>query len=79
MVAGLRANLEAAAIRFDPKPFVSHVTLVRKSEGLGGAPHWKPLVWEVRDFALVRSVPVDGGVRYEVMERFAAQGGETGA
>ena len=79
MVADLRAKLDAAAIRFDPKPFVSHLTLVRKSLGLAGAPRWKPLVWDVRDFALVRSVPVDGGVRYEVMERFAAQGGETGA
>ena len=72
MVVDLRARLEDAAIRFDPKPFVSHVTLVRKSSGLAGAPRWKPLVWDVRDFALVRSVPVDGGVRYEVMERFAA-------
>ncbi len=73
MVADLRAGLEAAAIHFDPKPFVSHVTLVRKSSGLAGAPRWTPLAWDVRDFALVRSVPIDGGVRYEVMERFPAQ------
>ena len=75
MVTDLRVKLEAAAIRFDPKPFVSHVTLVRKSLGLAGAPRWKPLVWDVRDFALVRSVQVDGGVKYEVMERFAARAG----
>ncbi|MGP1678547.1 MAG: RNA 2',3'-cyclic phosphodiesterase [Burkholderiales bacterium] len=75
LVSDLRAGLDAAGIRYDPKPFVSHVTLVRKSSGLGGAPRWLPLVWEMRDFALVRSVPVDGGVRYEVMERFPAQAG----
>lgn len=73
LVAALRAELDAAKIRYDRKPFVSHVTLVRKSSGLAGAPRWTPLVWEVRDFALVRSVAVDGGVRYEVMERFAAR------
>ena len=73
LVADLRAGLEAAAIRYDPKPFVSHLTLVRKSSGLGGAPPWAPLAWEVRDFALVRSVPVDGGVRYELVERFPAR------
>jgi 2'-5' RNA ligase len=75
LVADLRAGLERAGIRFDPKPFVSHMTLVRKSLGLAGAPRWAPLVWEVRDFALVHSVAVNGGVRYEVMERFPAQAG----
>jgi 2'-5' RNA ligase len=73
LVADLRAGLENAGMRVDPKPFVSHMTLVRKSLGLAGAPRWAPLIWDVRDFALVRSVAVDGGVRYEVMERFPAQ------
>ncbi|MBE0621918.1 MAG: RNA 2',3'-cyclic phosphodiesterase [Burkholderiales bacterium] len=72
LVADLRAGLDAAGIRYDPKPFVSHVTLVRKSLGLGGAPRWVPLVWEVRDFALVRSVAIEGGVSYQVLQRFPA-------
>ena len=72
LVADLRAALDQAGIRYDPKPFVSHVTLLRKSSGLAAAPRWARLAWDVRDFALVRSVPVDGGVRYEVVQRFAA-------
>ena len=72
LVAELRAALDQAGIRYDPKPFVSHVTLLRKSSGLAAAPRWAPLAWDVRDFGLVRSVPVEGGVRYEVVERFAA-------
>ena len=76
LVEDLRARLSAAGIRYDPKAFVSHVTLVRKSSGLVAAPRWAPLAWEVRDFALVRSVPIDGGVRYEVLQRFPAVTGQ---
>jgi 2'-5' RNA ligase len=72
LVAALRAALDNAGIRYDPKPFVAHVTLVRKASGLVAAPSWVQLVWEVRDFALVRSVPIEGGVSYEVLRRFRA-------
>ncbi len=72
LVADLRAGLDRAGIHYDPKPFVSHLTLLRKSSGLGAAPRWMPLEWEVRDFALVRSVPIEGGVSYEVLRRFPA-------
>ena len=53
LVEDLRARLAAAGIRYDPRPFVSHVTLVRDAAGLDTAPAWIPLVWEARDFALV--------------------------
>src|SRR5476649_1984988 len=46
LVADLRVRLEAAGIRYDPKPFVSHVTLVRDAVGLPAATAWIPLVWE---------------------------------
>jgi len=72
LVAELRAALDQAGIRYDPKPFVSHVTLLRKSSGLAAAPRWVPLAWDVREFVLVRSVPAEGGVRYEVLQRFPA-------
>ena len=70
LVAALRAGLDNAGIGYDHKPFVAHVTLVRKASGLAAAPSWAPLVWDVRDFALVRSVPTEAGVRYEVLQRF---------
>ena len=75
LVEDLRARLDAAGIRYDPKPFVSHVTLVRDAAGLPAAPAWIPLVWEARDFALVSSTRVEGRVSYQVMQRFAARAG----
>ncbi|MHB8666508.1 MAG: RNA 2',3'-cyclic phosphodiesterase [Burkholderiales bacterium] len=72
LVAELRARLTAAGVRHDPKPFVSHVTLVRNAAGLPEAPAWIPLVWEARDFALVGSTRVEGRVAYAVLQRFAA-------
>jgi RNA 2',3'-cyclic 3'-phosphodiesterase len=75
LVEGLRARLDAAGIRYDPKPFVSHVTLVRDAAGLPAAPAWIPLVWDARDFALVSSTRVEGRVTYQVMQRFPAHAG----
>jgi 2'-5' RNA ligase len=75
LVEDLRARLDAAGMRFDPKPFVSHVTLVRDASGLPAAPAWNPLVWEAGDFALVCSTRVEGRVTYQVVQRFPAQAG----
>jgi 2'-5' RNA ligase len=72
LVAGLRAELDAVKIRYDRKPFVAHLTLVRKAPGLDAAPGWVPLAWDVRDFALVRSTAREGGVSYQVLQRFSA-------
>jgi 2'-5' RNA ligase len=75
LVADLRARLDAAGVRYDPKPFVSHLTLVRDASGLPAAPAWIPLVWEATDFALVSSTRVEGRVTYQVMRRFPAPAG----
>ncbi len=72
LVADLRARLTAAGVRYDPKPFVPHVTLVRNAASLPEAPAWIPLVWEARDFALVASTRAEGRVTYAVMRRFPA-------
>ncbi len=75
LVSDLRARLDAAGMRYDPKPFVSHVTLVRDAAGLPAAPAWIPLVWEAGDFALVNSTRVEGRVTYQVLQRFPAAAG----
>lgn len=75
LVAHLRARLDAGRIRYDPKPFASHVTLVRDATGLPAAPAWIPLTWEARDFALVNSTRVEGRVTYQVIQHFPAQAG----
>jgi 2'-5' RNA ligase len=72
LVAELRARLEAAGIRYDPKPFVSHVTLVRNAGGPPDTPAWVSLEWEARDFALIGSTRVEGRVTYQVLQRFPA-------
>lgn len=73
LVEDLRARLDAAGIRYDPKPFVSHVTLVREAASLPAAPAWIPILWEASDFALVSSARVEGRVAYRVLQRFPAQ------
>lgn len=72
LVEDLRARLDAAAIGYDRKPFVSHVTLVRDATGLPAHPVWTPLVWEAVDFALVRSTRIEGRVTYQVLRRLPA-------
>ena len=75
LVEGLRGWLDAAAIAYDRKPFVSHVTLVRNAPDLESAPAWVPLVWEIADFALVISERIEGRVSYRVLQRFPAEAG----
>ena len=75
LVADLRARLSDAGVRYDPKPFVSHVTLVRNAAGLPEAPAWAPLMWDAADFALVGSTRVEGRVTYQLLQRFGAAAG----
>ena len=75
LVEDLRVRLAAAGVRYDSKPFVSHVTLVRNVAGLPSAPAWVPLVWEAADFALVSSTRVEGRITYRVLQRFPAASG----
>jgi 2'-5' RNA ligase len=71
LVADLRAALVAARIAFDPKPFVAHITLVRKARPGFRMPKLDPIDWPVRDFVLVRSVTGAEGSAYEVVQRWA--------
>jgi 2'-5' RNA ligase len=66
MVAALREVLAEAGFRFDAKPFVSHVTLLRKAHPPGEMPALAPIVWRGSGFALVRSVPGREGSEYVV-------------
>ena len=75
LVEDLRARLDAGGIHYDHKPFVSHVTLVRDATGLPADLPWMPLVWDARNFVLVRSARADGRVTYQVTQRFPAETG----
>lgn len=71
LVADLRAALGAARLTFDPKPFVAHLTLVRKARPGFRMPALDAIAWPVRDFALIRSVTGPDGSAYEVVQRWA--------
>jgi len=70
LASDLRAALAAAQFAFDPKPFVSHVTLVRKAQPGFVMPTLDPIRWRVTDFALVRSVMQPAGSDYLVEARW---------
>jgi 2'-5' RNA ligase len=66
LVNDLRAALAAARFAFDPKPFVPHVTLVRKVPAGFVMPVLQPIRWSVTGFVLVRSVMRPAGSDYLV-------------
>jgi len=72
MVGELRGALRDEKFRFDEKPFVSHVTLVRKAAAPAELPALAPIVWRVSGFALVRSMPGPQGSDYVVAGEWRA-------
>jgi 2'-5' RNA ligase len=70
LVADLRAALAESGIPFDPKPFVAHVTLIRKARPGFRLPRLEPIEWPVQGFVLVRSVTGPDGSTYEIAGRW---------
>ncbi len=75
----LRAALVSADVKFDDKPFVPHVTLLRKANRPQRFPRLVPIAWRVESFALVRSNPQTDGTAYEVIGTWGGGGGVTPA
>jgi 2'-5' RNA ligase len=70
LVTDLRAALVGARFAFDPKPFVPHVTLVRRARAGFAMPPLEPIRWQVDGFVLVRSVMRSDGSDYRVESRW---------
>ena len=66
MVVELRNALTRSGIAFDAKPFVSHVTLLRDARAPRAMPALDPIDWRLDGFALVESVTLPRGSRYEI-------------
>ena len=66
LVSELRGALLKSQIRFDAKSFVSHVTLLREAREPPAMPALGPIEWRVDGFALVQSVTLPQGSRYEI-------------
>lgn len=62
----LREQLDLAQLPFDRQVFVPHVTLLRKAAAPPAMPQLEPVTWMSDGFALVKSLPSPGGVRYAV-------------
>jgi len=65
-VAELRDALARVEIRFDAKPFVSHVTLLREAREPDAMPALAPIEWRLAGFVLVQSVTLPRGSRYGI-------------
>jgi 2'-5' RNA ligase len=76
-LAGLAAALAAAlpaagfAVADARRPFIPHVTLVRKLVALDGElPECEPVAWSNRQFVLARSTPSAHGSSYRIIAEF---------
>ena len=72
LVSELRGALVKSQIRFDTKSFASHVTLLRDAREPKGMPVPDPIPWKIDGFALVESVTLARGSRYEVRRSWPA-------
>jgi len=70
LVDQLRKKLRNAGFRFDAKPFVPHITLLRKGNCKDNPLPAADVEWRAEDFVLVRSVPSERGSAYEVIGRW---------
>jgi len=68
LVSELRGALAKSQIRFDAKSFVSHVTLLRDAREPRAMPALVPIEWRLDGFALVQSVSLPQGRRYEILK-----------
>ncbi|MGB5080970.1 MAG: hypothetical protein WBO23_09525, partial [Burkholderiales bacterium] len=66
LVSELRGALVKSKIAFDSKSFVSHVTLLREAHEPRAMPALAPIEWRLHGFALVHSVTLPQGSRYEI-------------
>lgn len=70
LVDAVNTAIKSAGVKFDVRPHVPHVTLLRNTAG-GDSPTCEPVKWPVRDFVLVSSRTEDEGAYYEVIRRWA--------
>ena len=74
LVGKLRTGIKSEGVPFDDKRFVPHMTLLRRTRARAAEIAIAPIEFALHDFALLRTVPQDGGVRHEVIGRFPLSG-----
>jgi 2'-5' RNA ligase len=70
LVEQLREKLRGAGFRFDHKPFVPHITLLRKADCRNHPLPAEEIEWRAAEFVLVRSALSENGAAYDVVGRW---------
>lgn len=71
LVEELEQHLIRHRFRFEKRPYKPHLTLLRHAKCSDAPlPAMPRVVWKVRDFVLVQSVPDENGANYQVLTRF---------
>lgn len=74
LVAGLEGALVAEGFRFERRPYVPHVTLLRNARRAPAAAVTPAIAWPVERYALVESVQKEGGRVYVVRREWPLVG-----
>ena len=70
LVARLEQVLATAGFRFDQRPYVPHITLLRDARRAPAETRTSPVAWPVAEFALVEAVQLERASVYEVLRRW---------
>jgi 2'-5' RNA ligase len=70
LVKTLNQGLQACNFQPDPRPFVPHMTLIRKVKKADPEDVFPPIQWQVNDFVLVESKTLPEGAQYTVLHRW---------
>ncbi len=67
LATGLGGAMQALDLKFDPRPFKPHVSLLRHVRNRPDMPRPPPLAWPVSEFSLIESI---SGQPYQVLRKW---------
>jgi len=70
LAAGFEQALTPEGFRFERRPYVPHITLLRDARRAPVTATMSAVPWRIHDFALVESVPRERGRVYEVLRNW---------
>lgn len=70
LVAALQTGLAAEGFKTEDRPYLPHLTLLRRAHCRETRFDADPIVWPVRDFVLVSSLLSENGSAYEIIGRW---------
>jgi RNA 2',3'-cyclic 3'-phosphodiesterase len=73
LVGELAQGAHRLDLTIEERPYVPHITLLRRAPRGADARDFKPVVWPIAEFALVQSVLERDGSAYAVIDRWPVQ------